>query len=191
MFNIKKATYIGSLSAISFLLMTLISIPILPSAPFLRYEPSEIPALFAAFIFGPTSGVLVMLIKDILYFFFKAVSPFGPTADFVAGSSFVYIVSLLYLKGKDKLKGIIIISVIAGILVRVIIMLPVNLVILPLQFGIPISNILDMFLPILVPFNFIKALLNGVIGFWVFNKIWVKVTGRHCSFPNSISPNAK
>ena len=54
------------LSALSFVLMLLeFSVPLVPS--FLKLDLSDLPALIASFAYGPVSGVLVALIKNLLH----------------------------------------------------------------------------------------------------------------------------
>ena len=54
------------LSALSFVLMLLeFPVPFVPD--FLKMDLSDLPALIAAFAYGPISGVLVALIKNLLH----------------------------------------------------------------------------------------------------------------------------
>lgn len=63
--NVCNIALIGVLSAVSAVLMAL-NIP-LPFAPtFLKFDISELPALFAGFFLGPTSGCIVVAIKNLL-----------------------------------------------------------------------------------------------------------------------------
>ena len=63
--NVYSIALVGMLGAVSAVLMA-ISIP-LPFAPsFLRFDISELPALFAGFFLGPLSGGVVVIIKNLL-----------------------------------------------------------------------------------------------------------------------------
>ena len=57
--NTKKLTAMALLAAISIVLVYLIHFPIFPSAPFLEYDPADMPIMIAAFVFGPIPGLLV------------------------------------------------------------------------------------------------------------------------------------
>ena len=59
------------LSALAFISMYFIQIPIFPSAPYLQFDPSEVFSLFAAYFISPTMGVLVSLVKIILFYLTK------------------------------------------------------------------------------------------------------------------------
>ena len=63
--NVYSIALVGVLGAVSAVLMA-ISIP-LPFAPsFLRFDISELPALFTGFFLGPLSGGMVVIIKNLL-----------------------------------------------------------------------------------------------------------------------------
>ena len=66
--NIRKLTGTAMLSAAAYVLMFLeFPIPFL-IPPFIKMDFSELPALMAAFAYGPVSGVLVCLIKKLKKF---------------------------------------------------------------------------------------------------------------------------
>lgn len=63
--NLRTIAFVAMLGAVSAVLMT-IGIPI-PFAPtFLRFDISELPALFAGFFLGPVSGCAVIVVKNVL-----------------------------------------------------------------------------------------------------------------------------
>ncbi len=164
--QVKKIVYIGMFSAIAFILMSTISIPIIPYATYLRYEPSEVASIFVAVLFGPWAGVVVCFLKDLLYFFFRAKSIFGPTADFFASSVFTFIIGAVYYKHRNK-KSLIIAGIIATI-GRIFVMIPINIVILWLQFGFTTKKVLNMMLPIIIPFNSLKSIINFIAFYLIF-----------------------
>jgi ECF transporter S component (folate family) len=155
----KQITILGLLGAVAFLMMSTFSVPLIPGAQFLRFEPSEIPVLVASVTFGPVAGVMTNLIKDILYFMFRAKGIFGPLSDFLITSVFAFVVGWVYQK-KPGSKGLIL-ACIVGIIARTIAMIPVNCVILPLQFGYGADKVLQMMPYALLPFNLIKAVINS------------------------------
>ncbi|MDD4569218.1 MAG: ECF transporter S component [Tepidanaerobacteraceae bacterium] len=159
----RKIVYIGLLGAMSFVLMSTFSIPILPQATFLRFEPSEIPAIFAAAVMGPASGVAVCLIKDLLYLMFRAKSIFGPASDFMASSCLVFVIGMVYQRFSTT--GGFLMACSLGTLTRVLMMIPINLVILWLQFGMNASQVMAMMWPAIIPFNLVKSAINSLGAF--------------------------
>ncbi|MCM1426914.1 MAG: ECF transporter S component [Eubacterium sp.] len=99
----RKIAMIGMFSAISAILM-LFELP-MPFAPFFyKLDFSELPALIAAFAFGPAAGVLVEFCKIVLKLLLKSTSTafVGELANFAVGCSFVLPASVLYLFHKSK-----------------------------------------------------------------------------------------
>ena len=169
----RKVVYLGVLGAMAFILMGTFSIPIVPGAPYLRFEPGEIPGIIAACMMGPWAGVLVNAIKDILYFFLRAVSIFGPMGDFIASASFAFLVGLVYQKFKTP-GGFLAGSIIATV-GRVVIMIPGNLIILGMQFGMTPMEVMDIMLPAIIPFNLIKSIINAIGAFVIIKLLLERV----------------
>lgn len=132
---------VAMLSAIAFVLM-LLEFPVapIPAASHLKMDLSDIPALFAAIIYGPGAGIAVEFIKNALELLIKGFGTqmgFGNLMNFIVGSAFVVPFSLIYRhnkkKGKDESKGILLSSII-GFLSIVIIGFVANYFISPLFF---------------------------------------------------------
>ncbi|MGB9867615.1 MAG: ECF transporter S component [Bacillota bacterium] len=147
--------------AIGFLLMAYAQFPIVPGYSFLRFDPGEFAMLLAGATAGPKVGLMAVAVKDLLYLFLRAKSPFGPAADFIACGTFVYTVSLLTRQRKDTAGFVV--ACAAGTLARTIVMIPANIVILRLQFGFGLSKVVSMIWPVIVPFNVVKSLTNALI----------------------------
>ncbi len=81
---------VGVFSALSFGLMFL-EIPILPFVNFLKYDPSEISALLLALNTGILQGVLVVLVKDILFYFARSGDIIGIGMNMLAGTLFIFL----------------------------------------------------------------------------------------------------
>ena len=99
----RKIAMIGMFSAIAAVLM-LFEIP-MPFAPgFYKLDFSELPALIAAFAFGPVAGVMVEFCKIVLKLLFKSTSTafVGELANFAVGCSFLLPASIIYLFNKTK-----------------------------------------------------------------------------------------
>jgi len=108
--SIKKISFVGIFSALATLVMFL-EFPIFPQASFLKYDPSEIPALIVSFLLGPGVGMFVVLVKDILFFLMKSGDPVGIAMNAVLGMSFVGIAGLIYHRNKSRataIKGMIV-----------------------------------------------------------------------------------
>ncbi|MCM1174382.1 MAG: ECF transporter S component [Blautia sp.] len=143
----RKIAMIGMFSAIAAVLM-LFEIP-MPFAPgFYKLDFSELPALIAAFAFGPVAGVMVEFCKIVLKLLFKSTSTafVGELANFAVGCSFLLPASMIYLFNKTKKTAII--SCIAGTLCMTVFGTAFNAVyLLPefaLLYGLPMEALIGM-----------------------------------------------
>jgi riboflavin transporter FmnP len=143
--------------------MVTIQVPILPQAPFLKYDPSDAVALLGGLLYGPSAGLACVFIKDVLFLLFRAGSPFGPLADFIAAGTFVVAAAWAYRRRSGSFPRRLLEAAVFGAAVRVVVMIPANFVILYLEFGMPPARVAGMLLPAIMPFNALKAVANAVI----------------------------
>lgn len=124
--NTRKLAVIAVMSAVSLLIYYFdFPVPFMPS--FIKLDLSNVIPLITGFAFGPVSGVLVCLIKDIIHLVIKGLGTtmgVGDIFDFVTSAAFVLSASLIYRKNKTK-KGAVIASII-GTFVFTIVSLPLN-----------------------------------------------------------------
>lgn len=178
---------ISLLGAIAFLLMYIeIPLPIFPS--FLRIDIGDLPALIGAFAFGPMAGVLVELVKNILYAIFKGnTALIGETANFIIGAILVYSAGIVYKSNKTR-KG-----AFAGLLVGALTMTAAGAILnyfvfLPLYekiLGFKISAVVGMgaainhritnlnsfIVWIIVPYNLLKAFVVSIVTLAVYKSV--------------------
>ncbi|HET6782018.1 MAG TPA: ECF transporter S component [bacterium] len=160
--NVRLLVLVGMLGAAAFILMATIQIPILPSAPYLRYDPSDMIGLIAAFLAGPAAGVAVIALKDALYLLFRARSIFGPLANFLAVATFVGVAGWV-LRGRPLTLYSLLGACAAGGLARVLLMIPANFIILNLQLGMPASRVAELVWPVIIPFNTLASVINTAL----------------------------
>jgi len=121
--SVRKITNIAILSAASAVLMML-EFPVGLAPSFLKMDFSELPALIAAFAFGPQYGVLVCLIKNLINLPFSNSMMAGEIANFLIGVCFVVPAGLIYRYDKSK-KGAVIGSL-TGALLMAALSIPIN-----------------------------------------------------------------
>ena len=85
----KYIAVVGIMSALGFVLMLLeFPLPFLiPS--FIKFDFSELPALVTAFAYGPVSGMIVCLVKNVLHLPFTTSNCIGELSNFILGAIFV------------------------------------------------------------------------------------------------------
>jgi len=167
--NVKKLATMGVLAALSIALMIWIKFPIIPAAPYLIYEPADVPILIGTFLFGPLSGLMIMVIVAGIQALMSPDGVIGFIMHVAATGAFVIVAGLIYRKFHDR-KGAIV-GLICGTLAMTLIMVPVNLIIQPNFYGVPLETVKSLLIPAIIPFNLIKAGLNSVVTFIVYKSI--------------------
>jgi len=163
--------HLAVLVAMSVLLVYLIHFPIMPAAPFLEYDPADIPILVGTFLFGPAAGLIITAVACIVQGLTVSASSgvIGILMHFFATGSYVIVAGLIYVKRHTK--GGAVAALIAGTLTMTAVMVAWNLVMTPIFMGTPRAAVAAMIVPVIIPFNLIKAALNGAITFAVYKSI--------------------
>ncbi|HEY8487021.1 MAG TPA: ECF transporter S component, partial [Limnochordales bacterium] len=87
---------VAVLAACATVVMMYVKFPIVPGAPFLKYDPSDAITLLAALWWGPASGVAAVALKDLLLWLLRDGNPLGPLADAIAAGTFVACTAAVY-----------------------------------------------------------------------------------------------
>ncbi|WP_323702311.1 ECF transporter S component [Mammaliicoccus sp. Dog046] len=170
----KRLLTVSMLIAISFILMFLkFPLPFIP--PYLTMDFSDVPVLVATFAFGPVSGILVALFKNILNFLIVSHEPVGNTANFLA--SVCLLLPTYYFYKIKKTKSFMGYGLIIGTLLMTLFMSIMNyFVLLPLYGQImnlaDVANNLKMIVSAgIIPFNLIKGIIISVIFILIIDKL--------------------
>ena len=62
--NLRKITVMAMLAAVAVVSVYFIKFPLLPSAPFLEYDIADVPVLIGTMLFGPSAGLVILLITS-------------------------------------------------------------------------------------------------------------------------------
>lgn len=160
-------------------LMTAVSVicsflyfPILFTAPFLKFEVSDIPILIAAFVFGPVSGItigVVSILLNNLLIGSDSGSAYGTIMHILAVVVYVLVASAIYQKFKTKKGGLI--ALIIGGLCMTASMIPANLLITPHFMGVPLDAVQAMIPTAILPFNLLKTAIITVAVFFLYKRL--------------------
>ncbi|HHV96974.1 MAG TPA: ECF transporter S component [Clostridiaceae bacterium] len=169
-YDINKLVKIAVLSALAIVLMILLRFPLIPSAPYMEYDPADIPVFIGGFMYGPIAGLIITVIVSFIQAITVSASSgwIGFVMHVIATGSFVIVASLIY-KKIHTYKGAII-SLIAGTITMTVIMIPANLIFTPM-FGVPLETVKAGILTIIVPFNLLKAIINSVVTLLVYKPL--------------------
>lgn len=166
--NTKKIAVLAVMSAISLILVFCLHIPIFPVAPFLEYDPADIPIIMCTYIFGPSTGLILTFVVCVLQGVTVSAQSgiIGILMHFVATGSFVIVSGLLFkYLNKTKLTTLpnLIISTVCGIIAWVAMMILWNIWLTPVFMGIPREAVYQLMLPAILPFNVIKPTVNATL----------------------------
>lgn len=153
----KELVFIALFGVISYLLARFTKFPIFPNATFLKFEFGEFPLILAGYLLSPLAGIFALGLKELLSLVFSGSNILGLLADFLISGSYLLVFSM-FVRKNQALKGIVLATVIA-LLVRTIISIPVNILVLYLQFGTNIAGVLAQ-MPLIILFNIIKPTFN-------------------------------
>ena len=191
--NVRKLTGTAMLGAVAAVLMYLeFPIPIMPS--FVKLDVSELPALLAAYAYGPVSGIAVCLIKNLIKLPSTSTAAVGELFNFVMGALFVGVAGFVYKRHKSRKTAII--GAVAGAAAMAIFSVPSNYFITYpayVQFyHMPLEAILGMYQAILpsadslikclvifnMPFTLVKGLLDAVLCMLIYKPLSPILHGR-------------
>lgn len=179
---------IGILSAIAAVLMV-VEIPLWFAPSFYKIDLSELPVLIGSFAMGPFAGVVIELVKILLYLIIHGSSTggVGDIANFIIGCSFVIPSALIYRHHKSKKSALIGMAVgtftliVAGSLLNAFVLLPFYAKVfnMPLDALVamghavnPSINDLTSFVMLAVaPFNLLKGVLVSAVTMLTYKRV--------------------
>ena len=164
--NVRKLTALGMLGAISLILVSTVHFPIIPAAPFLEYDPADVPILIGTFAFGPIAGFLLTVVVSIIQGMTVSAASGGPIA----------IIMTIYRRNKTRKTAAVALTV--GALIMTGAMVIMNLIFTPLFLGQSMETVIPMLLPAIIPFNLIKAGVNCIITFVLYKSISHLIKGE-------------
>lgn len=167
----QKLTQMAMLAAMSVVLVYFIHFPIFPAAPFLEYDPADIPLIIGAFLYGPLGGFLLTTVVCVVQGLTVSASSgiIGIFMHLAATGSYVLLAGLIYKRNKTRKTAVL--SMLAGITIMTTTMIIWNIILTPIFMGVPTQAVIDMLLPVILPFNLLKAVVNSVLAFLVYKPI--------------------
>ena len=185
--SIRTFVFVAMMGAISTVLMAFeVSIPIAPS--FMKFDISDLPALFAGFFLGPAAGSGVVVVKILLKLITRGTNTafVGELMNIFGSVCFILPASLIYKKNHTK-KGAIISMAVATVFVSVVyifINLYISFPMYSALYGLPLETIIAMgtainpnitSLPTLMvlsvfPFNLIKHGITSLVTYLIYKR---------------------
>ena len=169
--QLRKLTTMGMMAAVSIILVYCVHLPIFAAAPFLEYDPADIPIFICTFLYGPLSGfILTVIVSFIQGFTVSAQSGIiGVMMHIFATGFFTIVAGNMYKNHRNKKSAVK--ALVVGSIIMVLMMCIWNIVFTPIFMGTPRDVVMAMIVPIIIPFNAIKAGVNSLITFLIYKKI--------------------
>ncbi len=172
--TVRNLTGTAMLAAVAVLLFYIqISVPFMPA--FIQLDVSELPALLAAFAYGPWSGVAVCFLKNLIHLPVTTTGGVGELSNFILGCALILPAGLIYLFRKNKKSAVV--GSLLGSLAMGLVSLPCNYFLTyPIYMKLmPIEAILAAYEAI---FPGVDGLLSCLL---IFNLPFTTLKGLLCS----------
>lgn len=159
--NTKTIVSLAMLAALAYVVMLVCKV-IPPVAGILSFDLKDTIITIGGFIFGPAAAVIVTVTVAFLEFITVSdTGPIGLLMNVLATLSFVCPAVLLY-RRRHKLSGAVM-GLITGVLVLTGVMILWNYLITPVYLNVDRETVVGMIVPILLPFNLVKGILNAAL----------------------------
>lgn len=167
--NVRKLSVMAVMTALSVVLVMVLHFPIFPAAPFLEYDPADIPILLVTILYGPMEGFLVTVLASVIQGITVSSGSqiYGIIMHIIATGSYVLVAgSIMKIKkGSWELRAL---GLAVGAIAMAAVMAGANLLITPFFMNAPVEAVKSMLLPVIIPFNLIKAGVNGLATFMIY-----------------------
>ncbi|MBQ6315708.1 MAG: ECF transporter S component [Mogibacterium sp.] len=168
-FSTAMIAKLAMMTAVSLVLLLIIRIPF-PPAPFLVYDPADVPIYITAFAYGPVAGLIVTLIVCLIQaFMLGGDGLYGFLMHFVATGIVAVVIGTMYARSKTRKRALI--SLVVGVIVAVVVMCFMNILVTPAYMGAPREAVVAMIPTVIIPFNLIKAGLNALLTCILYKRV--------------------
>jgi riboflavin transporter len=156
-------------------LLSFVEFPLLPGVTWLKYDASAMPAMVCGFAFGPGAGLAVGIVGAVIHGILMADFS-GAIMNILVVTGFILPAALVYRRKRTFKSGVVglVLSAVAATIMAIV----GNLIITPMWLGVPFDAVVAMILPILTPFNLIKAGINAVLTLIVYKSISNLITPK-------------
>ncbi len=173
----------AAFAAIAYLCMFLLPIKV----SFLTLDIKDSVIAIGALYLGPVAGILISAVVALVEMVtVSQTGIYGFFMNFLGSAVFSATVSLFYTRQKSLKRALL--GLICSIAAMTSVMLAFNLIVTPVYLGQPRQAIIDMILPLLLPFNLGKGILNAALTMLLYKPISIAL--GHTSFSLHVSSTA-
>lgn len=178
----KKLTTVGMLCAFAYAVTVFGRIPLVL---FLKYDPKDIIIVIGGLIFGPLTSFSIALIVAFVEMFTISDNGFwGFLMNVISSCSFAC--TAAFFSKKKRKQSCVIVALLCGWGCMVLVMLLWNYLITPIYMGCPRETVVELLIPVFLPFNLIKGGLNAVITMILYKPVVTALRHAHFIETNQI-----
>ena len=164
--DVKKITILAMFAALGYICLFVFRFKV----SFLTLEFKDVFITMAGFVFGPVAALGVALAESLLEMVTLSDTGFwGALMNFAGSATFAVTAAVIY-KYNKSFKGAVI-GLTAAVFSMTAVMLLMNLLITPIYAHTDVKTVIGMIVPLLLPFNLIKSVLNAAIAFILYKPI--------------------
>ena len=165
--HIKRICIVAMFCAMAFV-MTYFKIPVM----FLSLEIKDSIIVLCTLLFGPLYGFSIAVIVPLLELITHSTTGvYGLIMNMLSSVTFSLVAGLIYKYKKSFLGAII--ALLSGIFSVTAVMVSANLLITPFYMGVTVADVATLIPRVLLPFNLVKATLNGAIALLLYKPLSV------------------
>ena len=161
--KIQKIAVVSMVCALSYLCMFVFRFKV----GFLTFDIKDAVLAIASLLYGPIWGVISSALVAVLEMItVSETGVYGCIMNFLSSASFTFVCGFIY-KYRKKLSGAVV-GVTTGAFTMTAVMLVANLFITPYYMGVPRGEVAAMIPTLLLPFNAVKAVVNGAVTLLIY-----------------------
>lgn len=166
----RKLTLAAMFAALAYVVNVLCHLSIVPSAPFLTYDPMDVIITLGGLILGPMYALLITIVAAMVeWFTISDTGIIGFLMNVISSGSFACTAALIYCRRKNLKTAVL--GLVAGTVVMIGMMLLWNYIVTPLYMNVTREQVAAMLPTVFLPFNAIKGGLNAALTFLLYRPV--------------------
>ncbi len=173
LFSTANLVKMGVLSALAFILMRVLEIPLPIFPTFLKIDFGDVPAVVATLVVHPFAGVIVVLIKNVLALMNSSSGGIGEIVNVIVGITYILPIAF-FVRKNGALKSVVLGSMVGIVLMVGAGMITNGLITMPLYgeaacigagaaINPAIVDKMTFLLYVIAPFNLLKGIVVGSV----------------------------
>lgn len=167
----RKLAILGVLSAAAYVVMLVIRLPLIPAAPFLKYDPKDVIIAIGGFLFGPLATLAMSAVVSFAEMVTVSESGIiGCAMNIISSVSFTCVAAFIYKKHRTLTGATVGLTI--GVVVSTTVMLLWNYLLVPIYTPyITREVVMGMLVPVFLPFNLLKGGLNAAVAMLLYKPV--------------------